>query len=95
MFTDIQLPREGDWPTVLPSHHVEPLQLDAKHQGGPLDLVLLGCRHLLQTLLTLVDHLSLPEVLPSEVAAESRLDIIGLSGELQSIIFNKQCLGFT
>ena len=94
MVTDVQLPGECNRPSIFPSHHVESLELDTQDLGRPLDLVLLGRRHLLQTLLTLVHRLSLPKVLPSEVTAESRLDIIGLSGELQSI-FNKQCLGFT
>ena len=57
--TDVQFPRERDWTSIFPSHHVESLQLYAQHQGRPLDLILLGRRHLLQTLLTLVHPLSL------------------------------------
>ena len=80
MFGDVQLLGQGDWSTVLPAHHVEPLQLDAEDQWRPLDLVLLGGGDLLKTFLTLVHRLPLTEVLPSEVAAQCRLDIIGLPG---------------
>ena len=78
MVGDVQLPRQKDWPSILPSHHVEPLQLNTEDQGRPLYLVLLGGGHLLQTLLTLVHGLPLPEVLPPKVAPQSSIDVVGL-----------------
>ena len=89
MVGDVQFSGERDGPPVLAAHHVEPLELDTEHLGRPLYLVLLGSRDLLQTLLTLIHRLPLAKVLPSEVAAECSLNIIGLSRDLQSIIFDK------
>ena len=78
--TDVQFPRERDWPSILSSHHVEPLQLDAEDQRRPLYLVLLGGGHLLMALLTLVHVLTLAQVLPPEVASEGSVYMISLSG---------------
>ena len=89
MVTDVQLPGERNRPSIFSPHHVESLELDTEDYGRPLDLVLLGSRDLLQTLLALVHHLSLTKVLQSEVATECLLNIISLSRELQSVIFDK------
>ena len=81
MIGDIQLPSQCDWPSILASHHVEPLELDAEHEGRPLDLVLLGGRHLLVTLLALVHVLPLAQVLAAEVARQRGVNVIHLSDE--------------
>ena len=80
MIGDIQLPCQCDWSSILASHHVEPLQLDAEDQRRPLYLVLLGGGHLLMALLTLVHVLTLAQVLPPEVASEGSVYMISLSG---------------
>ena len=80
MTGDVELPGEGDVSLVLASH-VEPLELDAEHEGRPLDLVLLGGRHLLVTLLALVHVLPLAQVLAAEVARQRGVNVIHLSDE--------------
>ena len=92
MVTDVQLPGERNRPTIFSAHHIESLELDTQDYGRPLDLVLLGSRYLLQTLLTLIHGLPLAQVLPSEVAAECRLDIIGLSTVSWSVNIIRQII---
>ena len=81
MTGDVELPGEGDMSRVLSSHHVEPLELHAEHEGRPLDLVLLGGRHLLVTLQALVHVLPLAQVLAAEVARQRGVNVIRLSDE--------------
>ena len=81
MTGDVELPGKGDGSPVLASHHIEPLELDAEHEGRPLDLILLGGRHLLVTLLALVHVLPLAQVLAAEVARQRGVNVIRLSDE--------------
>ena len=78
MVGDVQLPGQGDWSSVLPSHHVEPLQLDAEHQGRPLYLVLLGGGNLLVALLTLVHVLARSQVLSAEISRKCCVYVVSL-----------------
>ena len=79
MVGDVQFSGERDGPPVLAAHHVEPLELDTEHLGRPLYLVLLGGGHLLVTLLALVHILTLPQVLSTEVARKSSVNVVRLS----------------
>ena len=93
MTGDVEVPGEGDGSPVLASHHVEPLELDAEHEGRPLDHVLLGGRHVLLTLATLV--LPLAEVLSAEVARQRSVNVVRLSGEQSHrIVYNRIKLFF-
>ena len=81
MIGNVKLSGESDGPSILPAHDVEPLELYAEDQGRPLYLVLLVGGDLLQALLALVRGVSpLAQALPSEVATEGHLNIVGLPG---------------
>ena len=82
---DVDLSCQGDWPPILASHQVEPLQLDAEHQGRALYLVLLGCWHLLLTLLTLVHIFALTQILPPKVALQCRVNVVRLPNVQQEV----------
>ena len=81
MVGDVKLSGQSDRPTILASHHIEPLELDAEDEGRPLYLVLLGGRHLLVTLLALVHVLPLAKVLAAEVARQRGVNVVRLSDE--------------
>jgi len=82
---NVDFSRQRHRPPVLAPHQVKPLQLDAEHKGRALYLVLLGGRHLLLTLLTLVHILALAEVLPPEIALQCRVDVVCLPDVQQKV----------
>ena len=85
MVRDIDLSRQRHWPPILATHQIKPLQLNAKHKGRALNLILLGGRDLLLALLTLVHVLPLTEIFPSEVALQGRVNVVGLSDVQQKV----------
>ena len=76
MVGDVYFLSQRDRPPILTPRKVESLELYAEHHGGPLYLVLLCCRHLLFTFLTLVHVLSLPKALPLKVSTQSCVYIV-------------------
>ena len=78
MVGDVKLSGQSDRPTILASHHIEPLQLDTEDEGRPLYLVLLGGGHLLVTLLTLVHVLTSSQVFSSEVTRKCCIYVVSL-----------------
>ena len=71
MVGNVEFPGQCDRSVILTTHHVKPIELDTENKGRSLNLVLFGGWNLLMTLITVVNVLTLTQVLTSKVAGQS------------------------